>query len=290
MSDLCNSTTPPPNPVQQAAVEALDRGDVEAACAIYETALRQDADNVGLAADYGFLLWRTYEFDRGQRLFAGLLDNPRVDCATLKTIAKRFFEIGRFSAAAEAMRIAVDRADPTDSESAELYAAALERDNQIERAQEQAQRAISINPSSCRAARLLAHIENRHGHYEQAVRRLRDHLRDYPSEEDWRLRYELASALDRLEQYHEAWRELSLAKAQLAPLTKMPLRDSYLIRQRQWEFARTITDADLSRWFRESELPLDPPMRLTLLAGFPRSGTTLLEQLIASHVGVRWDR
>ena len=64
--------------------------------------------------------------------FARLLDDARTELPTLKAIAKQFFAIGQFDAAAEAMRVAVHRADPADSETAELYAGALERAHQIE--------------------------------------------------------------------------------------------------------------------------------------------------------------
>ena len=59
----------PITPVQREASEALERGDVEGAQAIYQRAVEQDGDNLLLLADYGFLLWRTYEFDRGRAVF-----------------------------------------------------------------------------------------------------------------------------------------------------------------------------------------------------------------------------
>ncbi len=130
---------------------------------------------------------------------------------------------------------------------------------------------------------MLAHLDKRAAKYERAVARLQDYLATYSSDGDWRLRYELAGSLDRLAKYEEAWTQLGLAKAQLASQTKPHLRNSYAIRKRQWELAKEITDADLTRWIRDGERLKDSPLRLTLLAGFPRSGTTLLEQMIAAH-------
>ena len=115
------------------------------------------------------------------------------------------------------------------------------------------------------------------------MQRLQKQLETYPSDWDWGMRYELAASLDRLGRYDEAWQQLELAKSQLAPQTKPHLRDSYLIRQRQWELARRITDADLSRWCREADSLRPSSPQLVLLAGYPRSGTTLLEQMIACH-------
>ncbi|MCI0365829.1 MAG: sulfotransferase, partial [Phycisphaerales bacterium] len=57
---------------------------------------------------------------------------------------------------------------------------------------------------------------------------------------------------------------------------------SFVIRRRQWELAKSVTAADLRRW-RQAGDSLTPPKRLAFLTGFPRSGTTLLEQIIASN-------
>ena len=71
-------------------------------------------------------------------------------------------------------------------------------------------------------------------------------------------------------------------KQPLAGQTADHLRDSYFIRSRQWELTRSVTSADLRRW-RQAGDALIPVKRIALLTGFPRSGTTLLEQIIATR-------
>ncbi len=282
MEDYSQASAPRSD-VQLEASRALERGDFDAAYSAYERAIKQDREDFVLLADYGFLLWRTYEFDRGREVFARLLADRRTTPPILKAIAKQFFMIGRFGASADAMRVVVDRAGTSDREAMELYAGALERDSQIDSAREQAERVLSLYPDSGRATRLLAHLDKRADQYESAVQRLQTFLEKYPGEWDWGLRYELAGSLDRLGRYEEAWTQLELAKSQLLAQTKSHLRDSYIIRQRQWELVQEITNSDLSRWFREADRLEDSPLRVALLAGFPRSGTTLLEQMIAAH-------
>ena len=87
---------------------------------------------------------------------------------------------------------------------------------------------------------------------------------------------------DRLGQYDEAWTALCQAKSQLAAQTANHLQDSYFIRRRQWELTQSVTPADLRRW-RQAGDSLTPAKRIAFLTGFPRSGTTLLEQIIATH-------
>jgi hypothetical protein len=97
------------------------------------------------------------------------------------------------------------------------------------------------------------------------------------------LQYELAAALDRLGQYDAAWNALCQAKEQLAPKAAGHLRASqFTRRRRRWELAQSVTAADQRRW-RQAGESLAPSKRIALLTGFPRSGTTLLEQIIASH-------
>jgi hypothetical protein len=92
----------------------------------------------------------------------------------------------------------------------------------------------------------------------------------------------LAAVLDRQGRYDEAWSALCEAKAQLAEKSAEHLKSSYVIRQRQWELTQSVTAADLRRW-REAGNSLTPKSRIAFLTGFPRSGTTLLEQIIAAN-------
>ena len=262
------------------ANQALQLGDIAKAVDLYEKAVSMSPADLQLRIEFGFLLWRTYDFQRGSEILRELVEDARTGISTLKSISKHFFEAGFYRRAAMTMQVAAER-DSTDLEAIELYAGALERDNQIELAREQANRARELDPASVRATRLLAHLDKRAGAFASAVARLQAHLESYQSELDWRLRYELAASLDRLEHYDEAWRQLSLAKEQLASATQPHLRKSYRIRRRQWELLKLVTEVDLRRWRCEATSLAEK--RIALLAGFPRSGTTLLEQMLASH-------
>ena len=118
---------------------------------------------------------------------------------------------------------------------------------------------------------------------ERAEGRLTEQLRRYPSDFDWGLNYELASVLDRLGKYDAAWSALCQAKSQLAERSgRSPSRDSYFIRRRQWEH-RAVSHGGGSAALATGRRLVEPPKRIAFLTGFPRSGTTLLEQIIASH-------
>ncbi len=263
------------------AVEKIRMGDVESAIDIYRLAVTGDAP-WQTYYEFGLLLHKCYQFDAAVEQFQTVIEKQDVPVAALQTIAKQYFSIGRFSAAAMVMRSAIEQSASHDADCLEQLAGCLERNNQTEEAAEIAHRALKIDPSSVPAIRLLAHIDKRAGKFETAVDRLSNRLTATSSENDWMLQYELASSLDRLGEYDSAWDALVEAKDQLRTATAPHLKRSYEIRKRQGELSKRITDIDFKRW-REARIPDSQPQRITLLAGFPRSGTTLLEQILTAH-------
>jgi tetratricopeptide (TPR) repeat protein len=268
-----------------AASQAISAGDPFEAVAQFEKAIREGSTDPITRANYGVLLWRLFQFRSGEAMFEQVVADPRTDPAALRRVAHCYFEIGRFSKAADVMRVALSRMSEQDVVTTNTLAWTLERDHQTDEARYYAEAAHAIDKSYGPAVRLLAHLDRRAGDLERAADRLIEQLRQYPSDFDWGLNYELASVLDRLGRYDAAWIALCQAKSQLANRTASHLRDSYFIRRRQWELAQSVTAADLRRW-RQAGASLTPPKRIAFLTGFPRSGTTLLEQMIASNANV----
>ncbi len=263
------------------AARAIEGGDPYAAAAEYRTAIERGATDFATLANYGVLLWRLYEFRQGEAVFGQVVEDPRTDAATLRRIAHCYFEIGRFDKSAAMMRVALARMSEPDALTTSTLAWTLERDHQTEEARHFAEAAHQLDHSYGPAVRLLAHLDRRDGDFETAERRLTEQLHKHPGDFDWGLRYELAAVYDRLGRYDDAFATLGLAKAQLAVAAAAHLRDSYLIRRRQWEITQSVTASDLRNW--RAEMPsLGPSKRIVFLTGFPRSGTTLLEQVIAS--------
>lgn len=264
------------------ASRAIECGDPYAAIATYRNAIERGASDLATLANYGVLLWRVFEFQQADEVFRQVIEDARIDTATLRRIAHCYFEIGRFGQSAAVMRIALARLDEPDAITANTLAWTLERDHQTEEARQFAEAAYAIDNAYGPAVRLLAHLDRRAGDFERAERRLAEQLRKYPSDFDWGLRYELAAVYDRLGRYDDAFHTLVQAKAQLAPVSAGHLRESYAIRRRQWELTQSVTATDVKNW-RAAGPSLDQARRIVFLTGFPRSGTTLLEQIIAAN-------
>jgi tetratricopeptide (TPR) repeat protein len=108
-----------------------------------------------------------------------------------------------------------------------------------------------------------------------------------PAGEAIRLRalFELGALLDRAGRYDEAMAALFEAKAIQRTRPAHRAAILRLMRDRAIEMERTITADVLDRW-RAGAAQLRPPRRIALLCGHPRSGTTLLEQVLDAHTDI----
>ena len=162
------------------------------------------------------------------------------------------------------------------------------RERRLADAARLAARAARIDRDDPRVLLAQAELSRRRGEREQAEPVLRALAAKPASGPPVRVRalYELAGLLDEAGSYDEAMTALLEAKAiqrtEAGPYTAA-LR---LIQQRSAEMERTIGAAVLERW-RADAPALQPTRRIALLCGHPRSGTTLLEQVLDAHPDIQ---
>jgi tetratricopeptide (TPR) repeat protein len=103
-------------------------------------------------------------------------------------------------------------------------------------------------------------------------------------ERDTRIRgwYELGAILDRQKRFDEAMAAWVQAKSMQRLHAGLQIHELSVIRDRLKQLRESISAETLQRWF-EFGPQLEPVLRLALLGGHPRSGTTLLEQVLDSH-------
>ena len=92
----------------------------------------------------------------------------------------------------------------------------------------------------------------------------------------------MGGLLDRQGRYDDAMAAFLEAKALLRPDAAPHTAGLRSFRARLKEMSATISADMLQRWFDLGQA-FQPPRRLALLCGHPRSGTTLLEQVLDSH-------
>ena len=178
-------------------------------------------------------------------------------------------------------RLALEQKDAspeTFARLAELY----ERLRRLPEASSLVEQALQLD-ANCALARLTrARLNRQAGLLEEAERVLRPILASADREIRIRGYYELGAILDRQGRYDVAMTAFLEAKAMLRPdakplLTKLQT-DRAIMRERQAAFTAEV----MQRWF-DLGSQLQPARRLVFFVGHPRSGTTLLEQVLDSH-------
>ncbi len=145
-------------------------------------------------------------------------------------------------------------------------------------------RALAADPQDHAAAIVLALVERRQGRLERALTRLRSLPEEIAGETGREtVEFELGTLLDRLGDPASAYRHFQrandLAAERAGPGAADPT--SFLAILSGYEAA--LQAPWPSRW-----LPLDDaPAPLVFMVGFPRSGTTLLDQILDAHPRIR---
>ena len=263
------------------AREALRAGDLKAALPFFQAAAEASDASSAEILELAKARWADFQFEASISAFQDAACREPANSAPLLQAAKRLFSVGRFAESARFLRAALQR-QPEDSSIRRMLAEVLDRQGERTEAEALAGEALRQNRADARAARALAHIVRGAGCVQEAAELLRRHLVEYPGPESWRINAELAGCLDRLGDYRGAIEALLRAKAQLRSRAQ-PLLDEWRRRaRRREEFARSLDPQILRRW-SEAASALRSVHPVAILAGHPRSGTTLLEQMLAAH-------
>ena len=167
----------------------------------------------------------------------------------------------------------------------------MEKSHRLTEARAAVEECLAIDPRDDQARYFTAVLDRRENQSESAERRLRDLIASEPRHPYVRYacRYELAQLLDQTGRFDEAMTLLAEAKRMVSALT-----DTSLLLKGYDEgaesargFARAQPKTILRSWaesFPESKRESIAP--LAFLGGHPRSGTTLLEQVLGAHPSV----
>src|SRR5262249_36025221 len=143
--------------------------------------------------------------------------------------------------------------------------------------------ALKIDPTRDELRLLDAIVTRRQGDRSAAERKVRALLESRPGDERIHSKacYELAHILDAQQDYDGAMEALLKAKEITRRRVGFSLEQNRKMLAKNQEMLETLTPEHFARW--SESRPADAPRRLALLAGHPRSGTTLLEQVLRGH-------
>ncbi len=252
---------------------------------LFEETARRHPQNLVALIDGSRALGARFEIARAEAMLARLeaLGASRPDILHLAGQSYRM--IFRPERAVECFeRVLAARANIPDAY-LEL-AILLERRHQVERAHDLIEDCLRIAPDYWEAhlvrARLLRRLKQEAAS-EGLFRRLAANEQAHPvvRAQAWA---EIAQILDRQEQYQAAMEAMLRCKQLLLPREGPVRTESEFALKHLGALAAALTPAHSQRW---AEIGRSlTPRRAAVLTSFPRSGTTLLEQVLDSHSGL----
>ena len=286
-SGEANSTAAAPAPLR-AAKALWSRRQYAEALKKFGEAAREHRWNIGVLIDAARAYAARYQFEKSDALLARALKlgGKRHDVQFL--VGQSYRMAGQFEQAAICFRRACQLAAAAPSAQLEL-ATILEREHRLDEALQLIKRALHAQPQLASALVLKARLCRRLGemdHAEQGLRKVVHLPNIQPAlvAEAWG---ELALVYDQQANYAAAWQSILHCKQCLLPHAKAEQRTARHVMQRFGQMIDTINKADFQRWQRQARQQEQAgeiePRRVAMLTGFPRSGTTLLEQILDSH-------
>jgi len=261
-----------------------NEGDLEAAREAYTSILERRRGDADALLGLGRVFSVAGDQERAAACFERAADRTPDSADVLAHLGENLFLRGRF---AEALRIA-SRAISSECRDARGYSIAARALNQLNRTEEAAQvveEGLAVAPGDALLRVTAATVMRRCGELKRARRYVEAvvHRRTIPGSVKRAALSEYGFVLDRIGDYTRAFEAFERAgdayrrSRRGRRLLNHPWRQA--IRAMTHGFSRSL----LARWESES-FDTEAPI---FLVGFPRSGTTMTEQILAAHSSMR---
>lgn len=269
------------NRIFQEVNERWKRHDYQAAIDSMKRAQQLDPANIRILLDLGGMHGRRYDYQAAEICFERAIRLSGKQTEVLAAAGKISLEFGNFNLAENYFKRAVEKNTPSPEvmvKLAEIY----ERLRRTDEAKDLIDRALHVDSTFAPALLLSVRLDRLAGRWDDAEKL----LRHFPSQAEISLRasaaYELGSLLDRQGQYDDAMSAFLAAKELLRPQAVPYLAEFRKIRQRIREM-QTHLNADILQEWLSLAHEFAPAKKIAFLVGHPRSGTTLLEQVLDAH-------
>jgi tetratricopeptide (TPR) repeat protein len=248
-------------------------------------ALRRDPSNPDILLSLATACGKQRHYDKAEELLARLLTLAPRKASIHRRVAQVYATIDRPERAIECYRhsLTLNReaaeSVPTLLELAGLY----ERRHELNDARAVVQEALTREPNNEEAQLQQAVLDRRGGDVAQAESRLRSLVAD--GSRTWPTRaqagYELGQLLDDAQQYDAAFEALVASKRIVAPHAAPHRQQNQITLERNRQLIEALDKSVYEKW--QESAASDTPLRFAVLTSHPRSGTTLVEQLLDSH-------
>jgi tetratricopeptide (TPR) repeat protein len=263
-------------------VASAQIGELERAVQDLLFVLERQPDNLRARYYLGQALRRSRQFDLALPHLQAALDEPDLRTHARFELARCYRGLGRFNRAIAHYRELLKEA-PNHADAAANLAVLLEKTSQLDDALAWAERATLLAPSNVTALLTQARVTRRMGRFQAAVSQLESLLeRELPLRSRVIATNQLGHCLDRLDRHDEAFerfREANELQKAHDPEALVDHHGCYGIDLARF-FPGWLEDHPVDDW---SPAPPDDRAPPVFLVGFPRSGTTLLDQVLSAH-------
>ncbi len=269
----------------QAAEAAWKQRDYQRSISILEQASRSLPDNPQLLLQLARCHGLCHNYAAAEKYFERIVKVTREKNETFMAAGLHFLNFGQFETAGHYF----ERALKQNGDSIEIFARLAEireRQNRLDEAADLIERALSLNADFIPAQLIQARLHRLSGQLDKAEMLLRSLVNKPNPDSELRARawYELGAVLDKLSRFDAAMTAFLEAKACVIP-TDAQKAARLAARNELGKTAGAISSAMLRRWQAAGE-KFKPRHKLAILCGHPRSGTTLLEQVLDAHPGI----
>lgn len=273
----------------QKAQLAWDQRRYDEAIWYYERALARDPHNPILLVDLARAYALRYRFTDAEKL-VDLANTLHPNDAKLQLmLGNSYKQIQQFDRAINCMTRSLELAPnaPDRPQTLVELASMHERLHSLDTARRCAEEAMSLAPSFYKAHYALAVIDRRAGDIAAAESRLRQIVDEKQASLGVLADscYQLASIYDKAGRFDDAFEALTRAKKIFSSAAAPHLDDAWHIARIAGKSIATISREHCERWAAVASELKSFNGRTAILTSHPRSGTTLLEQVLDSHPG-----
>jgi tetratricopeptide (TPR) repeat protein len=253
--------------------------------ALLTEALRREPTNVATMAKLAHAHGRQRNYDQAEQLVARMLHLAPKKASVVHQAAQVYASIDRPNQAVECYRRCLElyreksKTVPALLELAALY----ERRRQLDDARAAVEEVLAQDGTNEEALFQQSLLRKRDGEASQAESTWRALANDDSRSPAIRAQswYELAQICDDQGQYDEAFGALLAAKQLIKPHAGPQMAENRMQLEKSRELIGQLDASWYEKWKAAAEQ--DSPYRFAVLTGHPRSGTTLVEQVIDSH-------
>ena len=225
------------------------------------------------------------DFTKADQALKHAADLGSRNASLLVLIGKQYLGLRQTNDARDCFERAV-AADPASVDARISLAMWFEKERDLPKARIEVERILARQPRDDQARyfrALLLHREKRNTEAETALRDLIKDEPQYPYVQ-YASRHLLGMVLDELGQYSEALRCLEAAKARMLSFADVTWlqREYDNAESQRHRLLSALTPEMISNW-QQPPPAADFPFQMAFLGGHPRSGTTLLEQILDAH-------